>query len=198
MMMRFFLSCLAIVSLLCAPAVAAPETLTARDLIGARVIAGDGVLVGRVSDLLCDTLQGRIADLVVARGGMRTAVPWTALPSPVRNATITVSAAAVTEGVSVDDALNRNPMLRRVEHGLVGRAVVSADGAPVGRVAGLTFDPQSGAVESLAIGSGGVTRAAKELPWRAIADIALTPIVVDLDAAQIVALPSAGAKLARF
>lgn len=198
MMMRFFLSCLAIVSLLCAPAIAAPETLTARDLVGARVIAGNGVPVGRVSDLLCDTLQGRIADLVVARGSMRIAVPWTALPSPVRNATITVSAAAVMEGVSVDDALNRNPMLRRVEHDLMGRAVVSADGAPVGRVAGLTLDPQSGAVESLAIASGGASRTAKELPWRAIADIALTPIVVDLDAAQIAALPSAGAKLARF
>lgn len=185
LMMRFFLLVTSVISLLCAAAAAAPKPLAARKILGARIVAAGGVPVGQVSDLLCDTSHGRIADLVVSRGQAQVAIRWAplpqALPGPIR-----VSTAVLAQSEPVGDAIDSDPALRAVEHGLIGQAVISADGTPLGHIAGLRIDPRSGAVADVQIAET-AGQAAREVPWSAIADIDLSPIVLDLDAQQVAA-----------
>lgn len=164
----------------------------ARQLVGVRIVAAGGAPIGEVSDLLCDTREDRIAALVVSRGGAEFAIPWT---SPAAAQPITVSPAALAQSTPVPDALNANPGLRAVQHDLVGRSLMSADGTPAGRIVGLQIDPQNGTVTDLLIAAA-TGETARELPWSAIADIDLSPIVLDLNAQQVAALPTAGARMA--
>lgn len=177
-----------------AAAAAAPEPLTAQQIIGAHIVAAGGAPIGEVSDLLCDTRQDRIADFVVSHANVQVALPWTPLAEG-KSAAIRISPALPAQSAPVGDTLDGNPALRAVEHDLVGRAVISADGMPAGHIVGLRIDPQSGAVTALLIvDAPGQT--ARELPWSAVADIGLSPIVLDINAQQVAALPTVGARVA--
>jgi sporulation protein YlmC with PRC-barrel domain len=182
----------------------APQAVTAQpataQLIGAQLVTPNGVPVGTVTDLLCEAAQDHIADLVVSRGDRAVAVPWTALTQGTALSTVVaVAPISLARDVSVADALDSDPMLLDVVHGLVGRPLVASDGTPVGHVAGLMLDGNSGTVDSLRIKPAIAGQPAKVLPWSAVADFFVGhAIILSLMPQQVAALPAMAARAAAF
>lgn len=194
-MMRLHLVAAALLLSAFSAAPPAPAALSAAQLIGARLVLATGAPVGTITDLLCEGQQDRIADLVIARGNAAVAVPFVALsPGAASGTFVAASPVALAQALGVGDALNGDPRLLDVGHGLIGRPLVASDGTPVGTVAGLMLDAKTGAVTNLEVAPAAAGQPAKVLPWSAVADLFVErAIILNLTAPQVAALPSSPA-----
>jgi sporulation protein YlmC with PRC-barrel domain len=115
------------------------------------VSMADGTRIGRVSDVLFDTADLRLAALALSTNGGQSILPFAAIRSLGADA-VTVESATATQGAAVPTAGN---VLRGLSD-LTGMKAVNADGTLVGTVRELEIDQAGGQLLSLELHRGGV------------------------------------------
>src|ERR687884_2117093 len=115
------------------------------------VSLADGRRIGRVSDILFDTAELRLAALALATDGGRSILPFAAVRNLGPDA-VTVESAAAMQGAAGPAAGN---VLRGLSD-LVGMKAVNSDGTLLGEVRELEIDQTAGRLVSLELHRGGV------------------------------------------
>ena len=114
------------------------------------VSLADGRRIGRVSDVLFDTAELRLAALALTTAGGQSILPFAAVRSLGTDA-VTVESAAAMQGAA--------PAAGNVLRGLsdlVGMKAVNSDGTLLGEVRELEIDQAGGGLVSLELHRGGV------------------------------------------
>jgi sporulation protein YlmC with PRC-barrel domain len=123
------------------------------DVKGRKVVAIDSATtVGKLSDLVLDPGQRRIAALVLSKtSGKAHVLPWPDI-SAFGDDAVTIA----NEGVIVtpDERLAR---LADKTHSAHGKQVLSTEGVVLGEVKDLDFEPDSGTITTLILKDGEVT-----------------------------------------
>jgi sporulation protein YlmC with PRC-barrel domain len=115
------------------------------------VSMADGTRIGRVSDVLFDTADLRVAALTLTTNGGQSILPFAAIRSLGADA-VTVESATATQGVAAPTAGN---VLRGLSD-LLGMKAINGDGTLVGTVRELEIDQSGGRLLSVELHRGGV------------------------------------------
>jgi sporulation protein YlmC with PRC-barrel domain len=116
------------------------------------VSMADGVRIGRVEDVLFDTVALRIAALALTTTGGRSILPFSSVRSIGADAVIVESETAAQAAAAVGNAGN---VLRGLDD-LMGLKVVSGQGNHIGDVREVLVDQASGALTELETHRGGM------------------------------------------
>ena len=170
-------------------------------LEGAKVRKRQAGEIGRITDMVVDT-EPRVVCLVALKSmrseGSTLAFRWSELklsPAARPNSGFVSSlpADAAAAAPQFADEVHAQPSYVDVERNLIGRPVIAAGGATVGKVVDLVIDLRSGAVDYILVSGNsvlGVTAAPLALRWTAIADLRIEhDIILTLDETQLAAAP---------
>jgi sporulation protein YlmC with PRC-barrel domain len=181
-----------------------------RDILGADLKDQKGIDIGDVKDLVVNTVDGMIANVVIAFDPKAWDQPgWVALPrSSVRHegrdfvATFNLddmrpATQAQAEQRRIDAARAAAVSVNRDERAsqLVGRKIIDAQGKPVGEVTDLAIDPGSGSIPYMIVNAASGGAVALPLP---VKDLRRSDSFLVLPAgAQALSAPPAGAAARR-
>lgn len=168
----------------------APDEIDASSLLGGELVTRNGARLGPIADLLCDTDRHRIAFIALREQNSLVAIRWVGLSRAARSGIMAESPNPLATAEPFEQALNDHPTFLDVRHGLIGRPVLAANGAVIGKMSELVVNARTGAVVKFLIEIAAAPKAVKAMPWNAIADLFLEhAVVLRLERSQIAALP---------